>query len=95
MVGSTWPRVRTTLELDCLPVLSQGTASLHLVVDLLITIFTVAAHIRCLMIGVVLVCLIDRLMFSLLYMQPWGLSSYRLSGPLTWCLVSHDGLPLV
>ena len=55
MVGSTWPRVRTTLELDCLPVLSQGTASLHLVVDLLIAIFIVAAHIRCLVIGVVLV----------------------------------------
>ena len=83
MVGSTWPRVRTTLELDCLPMLSQGTASLHLVVDLLIAIFTVAAHIRCLVIGVVLVCLIDRLMFSLLYMQPWGLSSLLRSSELT------------
>ena len=95
MVGSTWPRVRTTLESDCLPVLSQGTASLHLVVDLLIAIFIVAAHIRCLVIGVVLVCLIDRLMFSLSYMWPWRLFSYWLSGPLTWYLVSHDGLPLV
>ena len=27
MVGSTWPRVRSTLESDCLPALSQGTAS--------------------------------------------------------------------
>ena len=55
MVGSTWPRVRSTLESDCFPALSQGTASLCLVVDLLIAIFIVAAHIRCLVIGVVLV----------------------------------------
>ena len=75
MVGSTWPRVRSTLESDCLPTLSQGNASLCLVVDLLIIIFTVATHIQCFMIGVVLVCLIDRLMFSLSYMQPWGLFS--------------------
>ena len=33
MVGSTWPRVRSTLESDCLPALSQGTASFRLVVD--------------------------------------------------------------
>ena len=75
MVGSTWPRVHSTLESDCLPTLSQGNASLCLVVDLLIIIFTVAAHIQCFMIGVVLVRLIDRLMFSLSYMQPWGLFS--------------------
>ena len=30
MVGSTWPRVRLTLGSDCLPTLSQGTASFHL-----------------------------------------------------------------
>ena len=75
--------------------LSQGAALLCLVVDLLIVIFTVAAHIRCLVIGVVLVRLIDHLMFSLLYMRPWGLFSNRLLGPLTWYFVSHDGLPLV
>ena len=55
MVGSTWPRVRSTLESDCFPMLSQGTALLCLIVDLLIAIFTVAVHIRCLVIGVVLV----------------------------------------
>ena len=33
MVGSTWSRVRSTLESDCLPVLFQGTALFHLVVD--------------------------------------------------------------
>ena len=33
MVGSTWPRVRSTLELDCLPALFQGTASFRLAVD--------------------------------------------------------------
>ena len=72
--------------------LSQGTASLRLVVDLLIVVFIVATHIRCLVIGVVLVRLIDRLMFSLSYMRPWGLLSNRLSGPLTWYFVSHDRL---
>ena len=30
MVGPTWPRVRSTLGSDCLPALSQGTASLCL-----------------------------------------------------------------
>ena len=95
MVGSTWPRVRSTLESDCLPALSQGTALLCLVVDLLIVIFVVAAHIRCLMIGVVLVRLIDCLMFSLLYMRPWRLFSDQLLSLLTWYLVSHDGLPFV
>ena len=33
MVGSTWSRVRSTLESDCLPALFQGTASFRLVVD--------------------------------------------------------------
>ena len=45
MVGFTWLRVRSTLESDCLPALSQGTALLCLVVDLLIVIVIVAAHI--------------------------------------------------
>ena len=44
MVGSTWPRVRSTLGSDCLPALSQGTALLCLVVDLLIIIFVVCAR---------------------------------------------------
>ena len=92
MVGSTWPRVRSTLESDCLPTLSQGTASLRLIVDLLLVIFIVVAHIRCLVIGVVLVRLIGHLMFSLLYMRPWRLFSNQLSGLLTWYFVSHDGL---
>ena len=95
MVGSTWLRVHSTLESDCLPALSQGAALLCLVVDLLIIIFTVATHIRCLVIGVVLVRLIDRLTFSLSYMRPWELFSNRLSGLLTWYFVSHDRLPLV
>ena len=33
MVGSTWLRVRSTLESDCLPVLFQGTVSFCLVTD--------------------------------------------------------------
>ena len=93
MVGSTWLRVRSTLESDCLPMLSQGTALLCLVVDLLIIIFIVATCIRCLVIEVVLVHLIDHFMFSFSYMRPWGLFSDQLSGLLTWYLVSHDGLP--
>ena len=71
MVGSTWPRVRSTLGSDCSPTLSQGAALLCLVVDLLIVIFTVAAHIQCLVIGVVLVRLINPLMFSLSYVLPF------------------------
>ena len=50
MVGSTWPRVRSTLGSDCLPTLSQGTASLHLFMDLLIVIFVFGARmcdVRC------------------------------------------------
>ena len=34
MVGSTWPRVRSTLVSDCLPALSQGTISPYLLMDL-------------------------------------------------------------
>ena len=33
MVGSTWPRVRSTLESDCLPALFQGTVLFRLVMD--------------------------------------------------------------
>ena len=67
MVCSTWPRVRSTLELDCLPALFQGTASFRLIVDWLLVIFIVAAHIRCLVIEVVLVRVIDHLMFLFVY----------------------------
>ena len=59
MVGPTWPRVRFTLGSDCLPVLSQGTALLltaSLRLDYGLTAFIVTARIRCLVIGVVLVC---------------------------------------
>ena len=72
MVGSTWPRVRSTLELDCLPALSQGTASFCLVVDWLHVIFIVATHIRCLVIGVVLVRIIDHPTFLLRLCGPEG-----------------------
>ena len=50
MVGSTWSRVRSTLESDCLPALYQGTTSFRLVVDWLLITFIVAAHIWCLVI---------------------------------------------
>ena len=53
MVGSTWPRVCLTLESECLPALSQGTASFRLAYGL--TAFVATARIRCLVIGVVLV----------------------------------------
>ena len=51
MVGSTWPRVRSTLGSDCLPALSQGTASRYLCMDLLIVIFVFCTRmfdVRCL-----------------------------------------------
>ena len=44
MVGSTWPRVRSTLGSDCLPTLSQGTVSFCLFMDLLIVIFVFCAR---------------------------------------------------
>ena len=50
MVGSTWPRVRSTLGSDCLPTLSRGTALLHLFMDLLIVIFVFSTRmfdVRC------------------------------------------------
>ena len=50
MVGSTWPRVRSTLGSDCLPALSQGTASRYLCMNLLIVIFVFCARmfdVRC------------------------------------------------
>ena len=70
MVGPTWPRVRFTLGSDCLPVLSQGTASLRL--DYGLTAFVVTARIRCLVIGVVLVCVIDHPMFLFRLCGPEG-----------------------
>ena len=72
MVGSTWPRVRSTLESDCLPALSQGTVSFRLVLDWLLILFIVAAHIRCLVIGVVLVRVIDHPMFLSRLCGPGG-----------------------
>ena len=36
MVGSTWPRVRSTLGSDCLPALSQGTVLFCLFMDLIV-----------------------------------------------------------
>ena len=72
MVGSTWPRVRFTLESDCLPSLSQGTVLLCLVVDWLLMIFIVVAHIQCLVIGVVLVRVIDHPMFLFHLCGPGG-----------------------
>ena len=52
--GSYMAEGAFTLGSDCLPTLSQGTASLRL--DYGLTAFIVTARIRCLVIGVVLVC---------------------------------------
>ena len=57
MVGPTWPRVRSALGSDCLPALSQGTALLRL--DCGLTTFIVTVRIRCLVIGVVLVRVVN------------------------------------
>ena len=77
MVGPTWPRVRSTLGSDCLPALSQGTASPRLAYGL--TDFIVTARIRCLVIGVVLVRLIDRSMFLPRLCGPEGYTYTHLS----------------
>ena len=86
MVCSTWPRVRSTLELDCLPALFQGTASFRLIVDWLLVIFIVAAHIRCLVIEVVLVRVIDHLMFLFHLCGPGGYISAHM------CVHFHGSL---
>ena len=72
MVGSTWPRVRSTLESDCLPALFQGTVLFRLVMDWLLVLFIFAAHIRCLVIGVVLVRVIDHSTFLSCLCGPGG-----------------------
>ena len=77
MVGPTWPRVRSTLGSDCLPALSQGTASPLLAFGL--TDFIVTARIRCLVIGVVLVRLIDRSMFLSRLCGPEGYTYTHMS----------------
>ena len=79
MVGSTWPRVHSTLESDCLPALFQGTALFHLVTDWLIILFIVAAHIRCLVIGVVLVCVINLSAFLSCLCGPGGYTYTHMS----------------
>ena len=77
MVGPTWTRVHFTLGSDYLPALSQGTALLRLNCGL--TTFIVAAHIRCLVIGVVLVRHV-----LVLSMRPWGLYLWSPVRPLPW-----------
>ena len=50
MVGPTWPRVRSALGSDCLPTLSQGTASFYFFTDLLIDVFVICTRmfgVRC------------------------------------------------
>ena len=79
MVGSTWPRVHSTLESDCLPTLSQGTISFRLVSDWLLILFIVAVHIRCLVIGVVLVRVIDHSTFLSRLCGPGGYTYTHMS----------------
>ena len=91
MVGSTWPRVRSTLGLDCLPTLSQGTALLlRLFLDLLIAIFILLrAHVRCPMssdLGVVLV------RFIYLLIMRVGARSHGTLYPMTGCVLYLGGL---
>ena len=84
MVGPTWPRVRFTLGSDCLPVLSQGTASLRL--DYGLTASIVTARIRCLVIGVVL------LRFTYLLLMRVGARFHGALYPMTGCVLYLDGL---
>ena len=90
MVGSTWPRVRSTLGSDCLPALSQGTILLYLFMDLLIVIFpSRRMHVRCPMssdLGVVLV------RFTYLLIMHVGARSHGTLYPMTGCVLYLGGL---
>ena len=74
MVGPTWTRVHSALGSDCLPVLSQGTASLlpH------VFRFSYCSHVHDLMIWMIQGCIST----SHLVMSPWGL----LFTPYSICL---------
>ena len=90
MVGSTWPRVRSTLGSDCLPALSQGTISLYLFMDLLIVIFlSLRAHVWCPMSGDLGVVLVR---FIYLLIMHVGTRSHGTLYPMTGCVLYLDGL---
>ena len=90
MVGSTWPRVRLTLGSDCLPALSQGTASFYLFTDLFDRYLGfLRAHVRCPMsgdLGVVLVRLIYLLLMRV------GTRFHGTLYPMTGCVLYVDEL---
>ena len=90
MVGSTWPRVCSTLGSDCLPTLSQGTILLYLFMDLLIVIFlSLCAHVRCLMSGDLGVVLVR---FIYLLIMRVGTRSHGTLYPMTGCVLYLGGL---
>ena len=90
MVGSTWPRVRSTLGSDCLPTLSQGTILLYLFMDLLIVIFlSPRAHVRCPMSGDLGVVLVH---FIYLLIMRVGARSHGTLYPMTGCVLYLGGL---
>ena len=90
MVGPTWPRVRTSLGLDCLPALSQGTFSIYLFTDLFDRYLDLLrAHVRCPMsgdLGVVLVHL------TYLLLMRVGACFHGTLYPMTGCVLYVDGL---
>ena len=90
MVGSTWPRVRSTLGSDCLPALSQGTALSRLFMDLLIVIFVfLHTHVQCPMSGDLGVVLVR---FIYLLIMRVGTRSHGTLYPMTGCVLYLDEL---
>ena len=91
MVGPTWPRVRSSLGLDCLPALSQGTFSIYLVTDLFDRYLGfLCAHVRCPMSGDLGVVLVH---FVYLLLMHVGARFHGTLYPMTGCVLYEDGLP--
>ena len=90
MVGSTWPRVHSTLGSDCLPALSQGTFSIYLFTDLFdCYLDLLRAHVRCLMSGDLGVVLVR---FAYLLLMRVGAHFHGALYPMTGCVLYLDGL---
>ena len=90
MVGPTWPRVRSSLGSDCLPVLSQGTFSIYLFTDLFDRCLGfLRAHVRCPMSGDLGVVLVR---FTCLLLMRVGACFHGTLYPVTGCVLYVDGL---
>ena len=92
MVGSTWPRVRSTLESDCLPTLFQGTVSSRYGLTARFLhcrrAYPMSRDWGC----TSTYC--RSFYVPILSMRPWGLYLHSHVRPFSWQFVSHDRLYL-